>query len=132
TPEARASAAEQFALRSKAHLVIYGDFEQRADVSTFVPQFYVRSLQESPELEGQHDLGTTVLMRSLDDPDSRASLRTNLSRRTRAFAEFVIGLSQYANDKIADARVHFVKAEADPQWDDGSGKEVVYFFLGFT
>jgi tetratricopeptide (TPR) repeat protein len=132
TPEARADAAEKFATRSKAHLLIYGYLEPRSGGASFVPQFYLRNLQDTPELEGEHDLGASVLMRSLDDPDSRATLRADMTRRTRAFAEFVIGLSQYANDKVADANTHFVRAEADPQWDDSSGKDVLYLFMGYT
>jgi tetratricopeptide (TPR) repeat protein len=132
TPEARADAAEKFATRSKAHLLIYGYLEPRSGAATFVPQFYLTNLKDTPELEGEHDLGASVLMRSLDDPDSKATLRADMTRRTRAFAEFVIGLSQYANDEVADANTHFLRAEADPQWDDSSGKDVLYLFMGYT
>jgi tetratricopeptide (TPR) repeat protein len=139
TPEARAAAAEQIAKRGKVHLLIYGYLQQdqRSNASssflTFVPQFYLRNMQDTPEMEGQHDLGRSVPIRSLDDPDSRQMLRTDLTARARSFAEFVIGLSQFANDKFADARVHFIKAEADARWSESSGgKEVLYLFLGVT
>ena len=132
TPAARADAARQFASDRKVHLLIYGYLEPRSGGATFVPQFYLNNLQDTPELEGEHDLGASVPMRSLDDPDSRATLRADMTRRTRAFAEFVIGLSQYANDKVAEASEHFARAEADPQWDENSGKEVLYLFMGYT
>jgi tetratricopeptide (TPR) repeat protein len=132
TPQQRALAAEQIAARTQAHLLIYGYLDQTADATRFVPQFYLRNLQDTPELEGQHDLGQTVAVRSLDDPASRSTLRANLLDRTRAFAEFVIGVSQFSSDKFAVARVHFSKAETDPQWDDRSGKEVLYMFEGYT
>lgn len=134
-PEARASAADQIATRARAHLLIYGYLQQdpRSNGTTFVPQFFLRNLQDTPELDGQHDLGQSVTVRSLDDPDSRARLRGDLSGRARSFAEFVIGLSQFANDKFADARVHFMKADADPLWDEqNGGKEALYLFLGVT
>jgi len=134
-PEARAADAEQIATRGKAHLLVYGyvQSDQRSNGFVFVPQFYLRNLQDTPELQGQHDLGRSVTVRSLDDPDSRQTLREDLKGRTRSFAEFVIGLSQFANDKFGDARSHFEKADADRQWDENSGgKEVLYLFLGVT
>jgi tetratricopeptide (TPR) repeat protein len=132
TPAARAENAEKVATRGKIHLLVYGYLEPGATASTFVPQFYLRNLQNTPELEGEHDLGASVPVRSLDDPASRQQLRADLTGRTRAFAEFVIGLSQFTNDKYADARVHFLNAAADPQWDEGNGKEVLYLFLGYA
>ena len=44
----------------------------------------------------------------------------------------MIGLSQFAGDKFADARVHFTRAANDPEWGDGNGKETLYLFLGYT
>jgi tetratricopeptide (TPR) repeat protein len=132
TPDERATAAEQFALRSRAHVLVYGYLQQRNGGALFAQQFFLRNLPDNPELEGQHDLGRSVPVRSLDDPSSRQQLRESLTGRTHAFAEFVIGLSQYTNDKFADANVHFHAADADPQWDDASGKEVLYLFMGYT
>jgi tetratricopeptide (TPR) repeat protein len=132
TPEERADVAQKVATPSKVHLLVYGYLEQRPDAATFVPQFYLRNLADTPELEGEHDLGRSVAVRSMDDPFSRARLRTNLTARTQAFTEFVIGLSQFTNDKWADARVHFMKADADPRWDEDGGKEVLYLFAGYT
>jgi tetratricopeptide (TPR) repeat protein len=131
TPDARAARAEQVARQANAHLLIYG-YLQQTNVATLVPRFYLRNLQETPELEGEHDLGESVPVRSLDDPDSRATLRADLTGRSRGMAEFVIGLSQFTNDKIADARVHFNNAANDPGWADGPGKQVLYLFLGFA
>jgi tetratricopeptide (TPR) repeat protein len=124
TPAERAGNAEKVTTR--------GYLEPGAAASTFVPQFYLRNLQNTPELEGEHDLGASLAVRSLDDPTSRQQLRADLTGRTRAFAEFVIGLSQFTNDKYADARVHFLNAAADPHWDEGNGKEVLYLFLGYA
>ncbi|HLZ27039.1 MAG TPA: hypothetical protein VKV73_06940 [Chloroflexota bacterium] len=132
TPEARAAEAERVATRSKVDLLVYGYLEQRSDATTFVPQFYLSNLQATPELQGEHDLGRSVAVRSLDDPVSKQQLRADLTRRTRAFGEFVIGLSQFAADKFADARVHFTRAANDPEWGEGNGKETLYLFLGYT
>ncbi len=62
----------------------------------------------------------------------KQQLRADLTRRTRAFGEFVIGLSQFTGDKFAEARVHFTKRPTDPQWDEGNGKETLYLFLGYA
>jgi tetratricopeptide (TPR) repeat protein len=132
TPALRAVEAEKVAAPRKAHLLIYGYLEQHSDATTFVPQFYLRDMQNTPELEGEHDLGRSVAVRSLDDPASQLQLRVDLTRRTRAFAEFVIGLSQFGLDQFAEARVHFTQAANDPQWEEGNGKETLYLFLGYT
>ncbi|HEV7662867.1 MAG TPA: hypothetical protein VGQ62_04975, partial [Chloroflexota bacterium] len=130
--EARATAAEQLATRSKIHVLVYGYLQLQSGAVSFTQQFFLRNLPDNPELEGQHELGRSVPVRSLDDPSSRQQLRDSLTGRTHAFAEFVIGVSQYTNDKFADADVHFKAANADPQWDDASGKEVLYLFMGYT
>lgn len=132
TSDARAADAERVATRSRVDLLVYGYLEQRPDATTFVPQFYLSNLQATPELQGEHDLGRSVAVRSLDDPLSKQQLRADLTRRTRAFGEFVIGLSQFTGDKFADARVHFTRAANDPQWGEGNGKETLYLFLGYT
>jgi tetratricopeptide (TPR) repeat protein len=132
TADGRAASASQVATRHKVHLLVYGYLEPRPNGTAMAQEFFLRNLPDSPELEGQHDLGRSVLVRSLDDPSSRRQLRDGLIGRSHAFAEFVIGLSQFSNDKFAEANVHFKTAEADPQWDDASGKEVLYMFMGYT
>ena len=132
TPDSRAAEAEKVATPRKAHLLIYGYLEQGPDAATFVPQFYLRDLQNTPELQGEHALGRSLTVRALDDPASLRQLRVDLTGRTRAFAEFVIGLSLFAQDNFAEARVHFTQAAIDPQWQDGNGKETLYLFLGYT
>ncbi|MGI9147020.1 MAG: hypothetical protein ACR2IK_10785 [Chloroflexota bacterium] len=132
TPDARAAEADRVATPRRAHLLIYGYLEPGPDATTFVPQFYLRDLQNTPELEGEHGLGRSLAVRSLDDPASQHELRVDLTRRASAFAQFVIGLSQFSLDKFAEARVHFTQAADDSQWEDGNGKETLYLFLGYT
>jgi tetratricopeptide (TPR) repeat protein len=99
---------------------------------SFVPQFYLANLQDTPELQGQHDLGPPVPMLSLTDIEARRTVRTEVSVRARTFAEFAIGLSLFASDKYGDARVHFLNAANNADWKPEAGKENVYLLLGYT
>jgi tetratricopeptide (TPR) repeat protein len=134
TPEARAQAAQKLAEEIKADMVIYGYLI--SDNTTLAPEFYLsdRQLQSAEELAGQYKLGAEVNVRDdiTRNPVARRYLREQLIGRTVVLARFVIGLGYFALDRFDEAARQFEAAERTPGWDERSGKEVLYLFLGST
>ncbi|MFN2504047.1 MAG: TIR domain-containing protein [Acidimicrobiales bacterium] len=133
TPQRRAAAAAEEAERIRADVIVYGTL--RVDLpNQFAPEFFLseRRLQNAEELFGQHDLGSAI--RSTGDigrnPVARKALRDQVLGRTRALAEFIVGLSYYGANQIQPAFDHFEAARQAEGWGDRDGKEVLYLFLG--
>jgi tetratricopeptide (TPR) repeat protein len=134
TPEERAREAEKQSRRIKADLIVYGTVEPDGSGSSFTPEFYLSAakLVKAEELIGKHDLGAPV--RTSEDFTrsviARRDLRDRLLGRTGALANFVVGLSYYAGERLEEAAIHFESARTAPGLDDADGKEVLYLFLG--
>jgi len=133
TPEQRAEAAATQARRIRADVVVYGTL--RVDVpNQFTAEFFLsdRLLEKAEELFGQHDLGSAIT--TPGDIGRNAvilkDLREVILGRTRALAEFIVGLSYFGADQPQAALDHFEAASRAEGWDDGDGKEVLYLFLG--
>lgn len=131
--EQRAVAAAAEARRIRADIFVYGTL--RVDVpNQFAPEFYVsdRSLENAEELVGQHELGLTVTASGdiSRNAVARRDLRDKLLVRTRALAQFIVGLSYYAVNQNESALKHFEVAKDGSGWEDSEGKEVLYLFIG--
>lgn len=136
TPEERARSAERLAAKINADLIVYGNLDSGDGVTSFIPEFYLsdRKLRDAEELIGQYEFGST-LESSADittNPVARQELRERLLERTRALAQFVIGLGYYSLARFDEAADYFKAAETIEGWDDRDGKEVLYHFLGNT
>jgi len=135
TPDRRAVSAGNLARRINADVVVYGTLDLNVP-SRFTTEFFIgdHRLAEAEELEGQHELGSAI--RAIGDvtrnPVADKGLRDSVLERTRALAEFLVGLSYYAVDQAQPALDHFEAARSSPGWDDRAGKEVLYLFLGNT
>jgi tetratricopeptide (TPR) repeat protein len=136
TPEERAQAASLLSRKIRADVIVYGLLRSDGGGTGFVPEFFLNEhkLQKAEELGGQHALGTTIRIPAELDKNivARKDLRDHLLGRTRALAEFVVGLSYYTLDRLTEASDHFANAQLAPGWDDHEGKEVLYLFLGNT
>ena len=133
TREARAAAAAELARKHNANLLVYGVLDAGGSGTGLAPEFYLSeaALTDAEELAGDHELGRRVTtVGGLDNPVASLRLREQLLARTRAMAEFVIGLGYALQSDHAAALSHFQAAEASPGWDDGDGKEVLYLFIG--
>ena len=134
TPTRRAEAAAREAERIRADVIVYGTL--RADVpNQFTAEFFLsdRQLQTAEELFGQHDLGSVINTDGdIRNTVIRKAMRDQILGRTRALAEFVVGLSHYGARQYQPALAHFEAAAQTESWDDGDGKEVLYLFLGNT
>ena len=107
----------------------------RTDIpNQFAAEFFLddRQLQNAEELFGQHDLGSTIVTTGDIAANSaiRRDLRAEILDRTRALAEFLVGLSFYEGKEYQPAFEHFEAALGTKEWDDRDGKEVLYLFLG--
>ena len=132
TPTRRAEAAAQEAQRIRADVIVYGTL--RADVpNQFTAEFFLsdRQLQAAEELFGQHDLGSVINTDGdIRNTVIRKGMRDQILGRTRALAEFVVGLSHFGASQYQPALEHFEAAAKTESWADSDGKEVLYLFLG--
>jgi len=135
TSDRRAASAGALARRINADIVVYGTLDLQVP-TRFTTEFFISDhrLTNAEELEGQHELGSAI--RAVGDvtrnPVADKGLRDSVLERTRALAEFVVGLSYYTVNQSQPALDHFEAARASPGWDDRAGKEVLYLFLGNT
>jgi CHAT domain len=130
----RAQSAARLASVIHADVIVYGNLDTGS--TKFIPEFYVsdRSLLTAEELTGQYELGSPIDA-SADitrNAPARAELSNQLETRTRALAQFAIGLGYFVLDRYDDAQRYFQAAESTKDWDSHDGKEVLYLFLGST
>ncbi len=134
--EERAKSAEKRASDINADLIVYGQLVSGKIGTNFIPEFYLseQKLRDAEELVGQYEFGTTIKGADLITRNvvTRSELRDRLLGRTRALAQFVIGLSLYTLNRFDAATTYFLASEATEGWDEEDGKEVLYHFLGNT
>lgn len=118
--------AERLAKESRADLVIYGSLETRTNSLVLTPKFYLRSLNGA-ELIGPTHLGTPVNFPS--SPDSQ-SLEILLLTRFTVLVLFDQGSEFLRLGKYENAVALFEQAANLPGFDDRSGKDVIYTYLG--
>ncbi|MDP9388505.1 MAG: hypothetical protein M3Q48_11500, partial [Actinomycetota bacterium] len=133
TPARRAAAAAELARRIRADVIVYGTLEL-GDRSRFRPEFFVSEakLSGAEELFGQYQLGSLVEAPGniTLNPVVQRDVRDEVLGRTRALAEFILGLSYLAVSQPQPALDHFEAARNAPGWDDRDGKEVLFLLLG--
>lgn len=134
TQQERARAAARLASERNIDLIVYGTLAPGEEVTSFTPEFYLspRTLQNAEELAGQYRFGATLETPGdvRRNPVVTKELSEQLSIRTGALAQFVVGLGYYAIRQFDAALQHFATAEQVEGWDDADGKEVLYLFLG--
>lgn len=133
------TAAAALAQRVKANLVIYGVLEGGQNPASFVPQFYIKSLQgeagEMDELKGPFQLGAPIpipIPLDTGDPVLIASLKPEISLRARALRWFTMGFIWDLAGQTLKALETFQQAEQALQdWGEkNEGKEILYYFIG--
>jgi tetratricopeptide (TPR) repeat protein len=133
TQKKRAEAAEKLAGDLHADVIVYGLVALGADQTRFAPEFFVseRKLPSAEELAGQYEAGRTMTTTGdiRVNVRERQKLRDRLLSWTGVLADFVVGLSYYANGELVDAKKYFAQAAGKPGWN---GKEVLYHFQGNT
>ena len=134
TASERAVAAEDLTEAIRADVVLYGTLS--ADGVTFDPEFFIsgRQLAGAEELIGEYRLGTPLNapVNISGNPAAHKDLRERLQERTKALAQFVIGLSYFMIGNFTDAEESLEMAASNEAWADEDGKEVVHIFLGNT
>ncbi len=130
----RAQSAARLASAINADVIVYGNLDSGS--TRFIPEFYIsdRSLLTAEELAGQYELGSPIDAGAdiTRNAPARAGLSNQLETRTRALAQFAIGLGYFVLDRYDDAGRYFQAAESAKDWDPRDGKEVLYLFLGST
>lgn len=133
TPEKRAKAVGELARRTGADVIVYGDV-RLADGASFQPELFLtdRTLVGSEELAGHHDIGAALRVQGdfARNPVARQLLREQVVGPATAFADLVVGLGYYAEERLPAAVEHLRLAAAAPGWDETEGKEVLHLFLG--
>ncbi|MDQ4143826.1 MAG: toll/interleukin-1 receptor domain-containing protein, partial [Actinomycetota bacterium] len=129
----RARAAAEMASGIRADIVVYGTL--RVDIpNQFTTEFFLsdRRLENAEELVGQHELGSALMAGGDISRNAvvRRDLREKLLQRTRALAQFIVGLSYFAVNQNEAALRHFEVAKDSAGWDARDGKEVLYLFIG--
>jgi tetratricopeptide (TPR) repeat protein len=136
TREERARAADQAARTIDADVILYGTIS----AGTLSPEFYVRSrndhFKNAEEVTGQYEMARTFLGSQLEagtgSITDKKTLRDRLGARVQGLAQFVIGLSWYANRDWTSATAAFREALEKGDWGADSGVEVIYVLLGNT
>jgi len=134
TEAARALAAGELANKVGAHMVIYG-VVNAADPSGVALEFYIApELQpETSALIGQYMLGAPIPIQLPFDtsgPLGNLAVGTNLQTRTAALFYLTAGLTLDLLGRSQSALEILQQAETNlPNWQDGDGKEILYFFI---
>jgi tetratricopeptide (TPR) repeat protein len=132
----RAEAARKLAEARNIDVIIYGNLLIDTENTTFKPEFYLssRRLRYAEELIGPYSFGEPLKADGnvVRESATATALTALLNGRAKALAEFVMGLSNYATGQLDKAAERFSAADQVPGWDDkpGTGKEVLYLFLG--
>lgn len=132
TPDQRADSAATLAREINADIVVYGTLGAEVPSQVTIEFFLAdRRLEDAVELVGQHELGSPArAVGDIRNPVARQDLTDQVLARTRALAEFIVGLSYYSVNDNQLALDHFETASSSPGWDDRAGKQVLYLFLG--
>lgn len=86
---------------------------------------------DAEELAGQYEFGAEIdVDRLTTNPAVSRLLSEQAAQRVTALAQFTLGLGYYQLGKHDKATQHFNEATNIKGWDDHSGKEVLYLFLG--
>ncbi len=140
SPEERIQAAEAMAQRLNVDVIIYGHLAGPANPRDLFLEFYVSpDLEFSPDLNrgidpvvGRHRLGQPIPVTLPLSTLAGLEANDRLDVRTRALAWLTIGL---AFDLVNPSRARAIFRQAEERlqdWPDapGSGKEILYFFIG--
>jgi tetratricopeptide (TPR) repeat protein len=135
TREDRAAAAEAWANRIDADVVIYGAIVQEAESAQLQPEFYVayRGFTQASELVGPHELGRPLRVAMPVQPQDLEGVDDHpLNVRAKALSLIALGLASYAVDDYEQALTYFTRADEVPNWPESAGKEMLYFLMGIT
>ncbi len=138
--EERDAAARAMAQRLNADVIIYGHLAGAANPRELFLEFYISpDLEFSPDLNrgidpvvGRHRLGQPIPVTLPLSTLAGLDVNERLGVRTRALAWLTIGL---AFDLVNPSRAREIFRQAEERlqdWPDapGSGKEILYFFIG--
>src|SRR5258708_7675673 len=124
----RKEQAAQLARERGAKVVVYGvvGYDDVLKSLELEPEFYVtadRYFADALDMTGGYAFGKNIPADSLDD-------RGKLGARVTALSYIVTGVFQHMTQQYSGALKSFNAALAVPNWDDPSGKEVLYTLIG--
>lgn len=130
SPIARRESAVALATARGAGVVVYGTLQYDATLRQLqlAPEFYIatsRYFSDALDLTGGYALGQRIPADSLD-------ARGRLSARVAALSYIVTGVFQHVTRDYTGALASYNAALALPNWEDQSGKEILYALIGQT
>lgn len=132
TAAARATAAADLAADIDADMIVYGAITHHDGKWQITPEFYVReqSFLEAAELTGHHQLGAAFSVPAQANLVSRITVSREYASRAQALTFLTVGLGFYAVNRYADSLTYFQYAENVENWQEDTGKEVLYLLMG--
>src|SRR5450432_1363299 len=126
----RKEQAAQLARERGAKVVVYGvvGYDDVLKSLELEPEFYVsadRYFGDALDMTGSYAFGQNIPADSLDD-------RGKLGARVTALSYIVTGVFQHMTQQYDGALKSFNAALAVPNWDDPSGKDVLFTLIGQT
>jgi hypothetical protein len=114
SPVDQARAAGALASRLHADIVVYGDIETSATMTTMTPLFYLNraKLPSASALAGSFGYGlpfSTPFPLGVN-PQARAQMRAELIKRTAAYAAIFVGVGYYLRHQLAAAAEYLQRA----------------------
>jgi len=105
---------ESLARANGADIVVYGNLQVTPEVTRLIPSIFLNAekLPSATTLSGQYGYGQAISFPfSIDvNPQTRASLRMALIRRTDAYAAAFIGIGYYLSHSLGSAERFLLKA----------------------
>jgi tetratricopeptide (TPR) repeat protein len=135
TPEEIELAAESFARKVNADVLVYGSIVDRGKFGEIHPEFHVNytGFSEGIEVVGEYQIGKPLRVDiPIQESDLTLGQNKALKARNTALINLVIGLAEYSLDDYDAALQHFQAAEAQKDWLKSQGKEIVYNLIGNT
>lgn len=135
TSEERAAAAEEWASKINADVLIYGAILEGAEGSELQPEFYVayRGFERAADLVGPHELGRPLqVAMPVNAQELEGIVDHPINARAQALSLIALGLASYAVDDYEQAFTYFSEADEVPNWPESAGKELLYLLMGNT
>ncbi|MBZ0301030.1 MAG: hypothetical protein K8J31_14880, partial [Anaerolineae bacterium] len=133
----RQEIAQAIARQHGVDVVVFGEIRRvgTGGPLSVQPEFYVspETYFEAQEITGPQRFGTAI---EVDDTQadfatpSVQNARGELSSRTTALAQVVIGLSRYALGDYDHALLAFQQAQTVPNWEETHGREILNVLIG--
>ena len=132
TPDERARAAETFAEKVKANIILHGVISDTVDGPRFLPEFHVAytGFEQGAEITGPFEMGRAIIVDVPIDPEQFQDPNYAAAIRTRGLSWIVLGLAAYARDDYRAAEQYFRQTAEKAGLLEDEGQQIAYLFLG--